>query len=304
VPDESITVNCQEIRELIHAYADGELDLVKNLEIDKHLQDCPACARARAGIQEVHTAIQEGSLYYPAPPELRSRIRESFPVSMTTGRARRPLGWRWPAMAASLFLCGVAGWSLAHFLTPAPREAFLEQQLVSSHIRSQMLPGHSLDVKSADQHTVRPWFEAGGKLDFSPPVPDLKAQGFDLVGGRLDYLDDRPVAVLVYQRRKHLINLFIWRTEAADSSIKTRTQQSYHLVNWTSAGLTYWAVSSVNADDLAEFARLVRNVTGQVDRAMPPRTEEPIRNTGTGTASCRASPRFRISSKFENGDAL
>lgn len=252
-------MNCQETRELIHAYADGELDLVKNLQIEQHFQDCPACAQAHADIRQVRTAIQEASLYYPTPPELRGRIRESLPA-MRQARPTRPfLALRWLAMAASLALFAVAGWTLARLLTPTPHESFLAEQLVASHIRAQMWPSHSLDVESSDQHTVRPWFEQGGKLDFSPPVPDLKEQGFALIGGRLDYLDDRAVAVLVYQRRKHLINLFIWRNGAAgDSSLETRTQQSYHLASWTSAGLTFWAVSSVSVDELTAFAQSVR----------------------------------------------
>jgi anti-sigma factor RsiW len=256
-------VNCEQTRELIHAYADGELDLVKNLEIDQHLQACTACAQIYAQIQQVRTVLQQPSLYYPAPPELRSRIRELIPHPSESSQIRHLFRRRWLALAASLVLCVVAGWGLAHFLTPTPDNTFLPRQLVASYVRSQMVPGHALDVISSDTHTVRPWFEGEGKLDFSPPVLDLKEQGFDLAGGRLDYLDERPVAVLVFQRRKHVINLFIWRAgEVADTSIKTRTQQSYNLVGWTSGGLTYWAVSSVNADELAEFVRLVRNRKG------------------------------------------
>jgi anti-sigma factor RsiW len=252
-------LNCQETRALIHAYADGELDLVKNLEIEQHLQECPVCARAHADIQEVTAAIQKSAPRHPAPVELRGRIQNLLPVSQSAGPARRPLGSRWLALAASLLLVGLGGWSLAHWWTPPPREDFLVQQLVASHIRGQMWPPHSLDVESSDQHTVRPWFEKGGKLDFSPVVPDLKEQGFSLIGGRLDYLDHRAVAVLVYQRRKHLIDLFIWRTAAeADRAPQGRSEQSYHLLTWTHAGLTYWAVSSVHEGDLAEFARLVR----------------------------------------------
>ena len=250
-------MNCQETRELIHAYADGELDLVKNLEIDQHLQDCPVCARTHADIQEVRRAIQQGALYHSVPPALRSRIQGLLPVTRPAAPARYHPG-RWLALAASLVLFAVGGWMLARVLGPTPRVTFLAQQLVASHIRAGMLPGHSLDVESSDQHTVRPWFEKGGKLDFSPPVPDLKEQDFPLIGGRLDYLDDRPVAVLVYQRRRHVINLFIWRDqESGDHSPIFQTQQSYHLARWSRGGLTFWAVSSVSEEDLREFARLV-----------------------------------------------
>jgi anti-sigma factor RsiW len=253
-------VNCQETCELIHAYADGELDLVKNLDIDQHLRDCPACARTHAEIQEVRRAIQAGSLYFPAPPELQARIRSSLPTVRRATATRHSFAGRWLALAASLALFAAGGWTLGRFGAPSRGEGLVEQQLVDSHIRSQMLPGHALDVESSDRHTVRPWFEHGGKLDFSPPVPDLKVQELALIGGRLDYLDNRPVAVLVYKLRKHLINLFIWRSDVAtDTPIETRTQQSYHLATWKRGGLTYWAVSSVSADELGNFARLVRD---------------------------------------------
>jgi anti-sigma factor RsiW len=136
-------------------------------------------------------------------------------------------------------------------------EAFLTQELVASHVRSQMLPSHRFDVASSDQHTVKPWFE--GKLDFSPPARDFAAQGFPLIGGRLDYIHNRPVAALVYQRRKHTINinLFIWpSTTGTERAPTTATRQGYHLLQWTQSGMIFWAVSDLNAPELDEFARL------------------------------------------------
>jgi anti-sigma factor RsiW len=119
------------------------------------------------------------------------------------------------------------------------------------------MAGHLVDVRSSDQHTVKPWFE--GKLDFPPPVPDLKDEGFLLVGGRLDYLNDRPVAALVYQRREHFINVFIWPSiGGAARAIHAVTQRNYHLVNWKHADLTFWAVSNLNENELAEFVRLIQ----------------------------------------------
>ncbi len=121
-----------------------------------------------------------------------------------------------------------------------------------------MVAGHLVDVESSDQHTVKPWFE--GKLDFAPSVPDLTEQGFVLVGGRLDYLDDRPAAALVYRRRKHVINLFIWRSDnGADAPTRVVNRQGFHLLGWTRGGLTYWAVSDLNERELNEFVRLVQD---------------------------------------------
>jgi anti-sigma factor RsiW len=136
-------------------------------------------------------------------------------------------------------------------------DAILTQELVASHVRSQMLPSHRFDVESTDAHTVKPWFE--GKLDFAPPVKDLTNQGFPLVGGRLDYLHNRPVAALVYQCRKHLINLFVWPSSPGDEAAPpTATRQGFHLIRWTQSGMTFWAISDLNERELQEFANLIQ----------------------------------------------
>jgi anti-sigma factor RsiW len=127
----------------------------------------------------------------------------------------------------------------------------LADQVVSSHIRS-LMANHLTDVISSDQHTVKPWFS--GKLDFAPVVKDLSSKGFQLVGGRLDYIADRPVAALVYKRRQHSINLFVWPSPQADSSPHTMTIKGYDVVNWTQGHMAYWAVSDLNAAELNDFA--------------------------------------------------
>ena len=150
---------------------------------------------------------------------------------------------------------------MIHALTSSTGHPVLTEELLASHIRSQMLPGHRLDVESSDQHTVKPWFE--GKLDFAPPVYNLSGEGFPLAGGRLDYVDRRPVAALVYQRRKHVINLFIWPAGQVASNAPTMlTRQGFHLLSWTRGGMTYWAVSDLNENELKEFAELMQEKLG------------------------------------------
>jgi anti-sigma factor RsiW len=251
-------MNCQETHTLLHGYADRELDLVKTLEIDQHLQDCPGCAQAHADLQAVRAAVKAGAPYFEAPPELYGRIRELVrPTSQTRATSTR-FSWRWLGVAASLALAALAGWGVERFLMAPSSASTLTQELVASHIRSQMEGHKPVDVESSDLHTVKPWFD--GRVDFSPPVPDLSGQGFTLLGGRLDYLDNQPVAVLVYQRRKHLINLFIWKSEPAAQAGSTKlNRQGFNLVNWSQSGMTYWAVSNLNEAELEEFGRLVRN---------------------------------------------
>jgi anti-sigma factor RsiW len=251
-------LNCKETLTLIHGYVDEELDLVKSLEIEQHLQECPACAQALAGLHALRGAVKNSSLYYHAPPGLAQRVYSSVRAT-STARMTRPVHLqRLLAVAASLVVIAGAGWALVRVLPARSAEAFLTQELVASHVRSQMLPSHRFDVASSDAHTVKPWFE--GKLDFSPPVKDLAAEGFPLVGGRLDYLHNRPVAALVYQRRKHSINLFVWPSApGSETTSRMVTCQGYHLVQWTQSDMTFWAVSDLNERELQEFVNLIKS---------------------------------------------
>jgi anti-sigma factor RsiW len=135
----------------------------------------------------------------------------------------------------------------------------LAREIVSSHVRS-LMANHLADVLSSDHHTVKPWF--AGKVNFSPPVEDLGRYGFQLMGGRLDYVDERPVAALIYQRQKHWVNLFIWPSVSDfDLGTKAVSHQGYNLIHWNKSGMTYWAVSDLNDSELQDFARLVQDQT-------------------------------------------
>jgi anti-sigma factor RsiW len=246
-------MNCQQAKPLIDLYADGELDAAAIPELDRHLQDCAACARAWRNLQSLKKTLKSDAFYFTAPAELRQRIKSELP-SPAIGIPRRHMwSWNWLTTAMS----GAAAICLALLLTVAVTRPSTEQQLaqeiVSSHIRS-LMANHVMDVASTDQHTVKPWFN--GKLDFSPPVKDLAAEGFPLTGGRLDYLGGRSVAALVFQRHKHIINLFIWPAKQADAApAPFASSQGYHLVHWAETGMVFWAVSDLNEKELLEFVQ-------------------------------------------------
>ncbi len=250
-------MDCRETQALIHGHVDGELDLIKSLEIEQHFQECPACSQSHTRLQALRSTIQNGALYDRTPPGLTKRVQSSLHKAGLAARTPRVGRGRLFAVAASLALITAAGWWLARVRLARSDDAFLTQELVAGHVRSQMLPGHRFDVASSDAHTVKPWFE--GKLDFSPPVKDLADQGFPLLGGRLDYLHNRPVAALVYHRRKHSINLFVWPSSPGDEAAPEQaTRQGFHLVRFTHSRMTFWAVSDLNLDELREFVRLIQ----------------------------------------------
>jgi anti-sigma factor RsiW len=243
----------------LDAYLDGELAALDARELEAHLSECPACAQFRDGRLELRSAISAGVPAFQAPDILRQRVRAAL---KTAARARAPDRWSlWSlrgvwrplAMAASLAVVAVGSWNLA--IQRTARDT-LADNLLASHIRS-LMPGHLTDVVSTDQHTVKPWFN--GRLDFSPPVHDFAPQGYPLLGGRLDYVDGRTVAVLAYGRRQHLINVFLWpATRALGGAPQTRDRQGYHLLHWTTPDYVYWVVSDLGPAELRDFARLVQ----------------------------------------------
>jgi anti-sigma factor RsiW len=251
-------LSCQITQEFIHAYVDGELDLGRSLEVEQHVQECQFCASAYQNQTALRSAFKDSSLYYPAPPRLEKRIRSSLRREAKSEVGRRLFGWRWLPVGAMalILLLGLVIWRAVPGLRPSGDE-FLAQEMVSNHVRSLQLDSHRTDVISSDQHTVKPWFD--GKLDFAPPVKDFSSQGFPLLGGRLEYLNNRAVAALIYQRQKHYINLYIWPAEQSNATGEVGTKrQGYNLLHWTNSGMTYWAISDLNGVELHEFARLVQ----------------------------------------------
>jgi len=244
-------MNCQQAKPLIDPYADGELEAPAILELEQHLQSCSSCAIASRNLQSLKTTLKQDALFFTAPEELRQRIKSELPGKPVPQRQ----AWNWNWLTAAL--SGAAAVCLALLLTVTltrpSSEQQLAQEIVSSHIRS-LMANHVMDVASTDQHTVKPWFN--GKLDFSPPVKDLAAQDFPLIGGRLDYLGGRSVAALVFQRHKHIVNLFVWPAKEADSNAAVLApRQGYNLIHWSEAGMSFWAVSDLNEKELMEFVQ-------------------------------------------------
>jgi anti-sigma factor RsiW len=230
-------MSCQETRELLHGYLDGELDLAAALEFERHLRGCSACERAYANQEILRSAIRSQAPYFKAPASLKRKVR--------------PMRWMAPlALAAALALMLAGTWAV---LRARSGNELIAQDIVSGHVRS-LMANHLTDVPSSDRHTVKPWFL--GKIDFSPDVKDLAAQGFPLIGGRLDYVAQKPVAALVYQRGKHTINVFVWKSDSRPEGHESR--QGYNITHWNNAGLSYWAVSDVNSADLEQFSKLMR----------------------------------------------
>jgi len=250
-------VACENNQLLLDGYFDGELDLVRSVEFEEHLKTCPDCAGELRGKNALRDSLQAANLYERAPEGLRSRIRAALPAEarpLPIPMPRRPV-LEWLAVAAAILVAVFLGARLLPN-TGGQRENFVAEEIVASHIRS-MQPGHLYDVESTDRHTVKPWFD--GKLDFAPPVVDLKDQGFPLVGGRLDYVDHRNVAALVYQRQKHFINVFVWPQESKTSKLpELQSIQGYNVVSWSHDGMNFCAASDLNVAELRQFAQMLQ----------------------------------------------
>ena len=241
-------MNCDEAEILLHALLDGELDAGHSREVEAHLAGCPNCAAQLASFREMRSALAAADLRLAAPASLRQRIEAALPAPQPRPASRRAV-LRGFAMGSAVSAIAATG-IVALVIRRGDDERILSD-VVSAHLRS-LQAGHLTDVLSSDQHTVKPWFN--GRLDVSPPVIDLAAQGFTLIGGRLDYVDGRALAAIVYRRRIHVINLFVAQGGGADNRpARSETVQGFNIRSWSDQGLNFWAISDLAADEMTEF---------------------------------------------------
>lgn len=254
-------MDCTSCRDRVDAYLDQELDLPSVVAIDQHLAACPACKQVFARHSSLQSAVRQHATYYTAPEGLADRVRATVGAvaaasparSREPARVRLPFA-RWAPLGAAVAAAAVVSWTAAIQYAGLASDDALAEQVIASHARA-VLTTHLADVASSDQHTVKPWLSS--KLDFSPPVTDLARQGFPLTGGRLDYLDNRPVAALVFGHRQHVIDLFVWPDpKSGPSALRSEQKKGYTVVHWTEGGMAFWAISDLNAAEMKTFAEI------------------------------------------------
>ena len=245
-------MNCEDVKPLLNARMDGEIDSSQNAALDSHLASCSSCAGDLERLQGVRTAIREGMRYYKAPDVFRNQLRFALRGADYLDRPKPRPQWKMFASVAAVFAFCLLTSSL-FLMNQRNRRALMAEEFLSAHQRA--LIGREIDVVSSDQHTVKPWFN--GKLPFSPPVTDLAADGFPLEGGRLDYIGGNPVAALVYRRRLHRIDVFV-RPVAGQSAPEPTERNGFREISWTKGDFLFTAVSDLNAGELSTFSGLLQ----------------------------------------------
>jgi anti-sigma factor RsiW len=246
----------------IDAFIDGELDLEAQLEIERQMRVDADLRERVEGARELQAAVREQADYHEIPPALRERLdalaapkaaRAAGPPR-AAALVERWFGWR-PA-AASLALVGIGALTMNLATVQTSQNDRLLDEVVSSHVRST-LGQHLVDVASSDHHTVKPWLSS--KLDFSPPVNELHLPDCEFLGGRVDYLDGRPVAALVYRKGRHIVNAFVWPSTAKDSKADFFSERGFQTARWSQGAMTHWVVSDVNREEFNAIVRAIQS---------------------------------------------
>jgi anti-sigma factor RsiW len=241
---------CDEANVLLHALIDGELDTARARDVETHLAGCQRCTTDLRQFREMRQAMADANLRLAAPAALRSRIEAAIPVPVA--RASQPSRrFLLQGFAFGTALSAAAAAGVVFFVARSGQDERLLGDVVSAHLRS-LQAEHLTDVRSTNQQVVKPWFS--GKLAIAPPVIDLTAQGFTLLGGRLDTIDGKPVAAIVYRRGDRIINLFVGA--AADSGHTAAlgdAVEGFNTQRWNDRGFRFIAISDIGADELRDF---------------------------------------------------
>ena len=246
-------MSCERTDTVLHGYFDNELGALCAAEFERHLGHCFACSNTLQALNSLRSSKGISQLYEKTCASFRKKVLAEVSPGRPVLVAPTRTNWRWLAVAATLLLLAYGGWRALSMHSGDGYETMLATEVVDAHLRS-LQPGHLTDVVSADQHTVKPWFD--GRLDFSPPVRDFADQGFPLQGGRLDVVDNRTVAALVYGHRKHLVNVFVWPTTEKDAAPRGGSRHGYQWVDWRKTGMELCAVSDSALSDLEEIPHL------------------------------------------------
>jgi anti-sigma factor RsiW len=247
-------MRCEDARDLVGPLVDGELSGQQGREVEMHVASCATCTKLADDYRSIGRLLRAG--YQRAPADLADTIRSTLarekPMASRATLGRRQLLQRAAVLLLAVGATAFLTWVLAQNLA---EQAEIERDVVVAHIRS-LIQEAPIQVASSDSHTVKPWFN--GRVDFAPQVKDLAADGFPLAGGRLDVIGDRRVAAVIYKRRQHLIDVFMWPTAGIDSAARAAASKGYNVLTWTAHGTTYWAVSDLNAAEMAELQKLLR----------------------------------------------
>lgn len=248
-------MNHDRAKHLLHAYADRQISPVRWFFLRRHVAGCPSCLAELETIQAMRSAIRANLPVHRAPPALAARIASSLPREMVPPIRRQRLYFGFAGGTLAGGLAGIALTLVVMRAVPPPDP--LVADVVADHVRS-MMANHLTDVPTSDQHTVKPWLSA--RLDLSPVVKDFVAEGYPLIGGRLDYVDGHRAAAIVYRREKHVINLFAFvADDHSDAAPRLDTRDGFNVVRWRMGGLSYVAVSDVEAAQLLAFVHLVES---------------------------------------------
>ena len=247
-------MSCNRAGTVLHGYFDNELDALDASEFERHLEQCSDCVNALEALESLRSSMNLTELYEKTPASFRKKVLASLGSGRPVAASPSRTVWSWLAAAAAILVTVYLGVQLGTSQRGGNDGTELAAEIVDAHLRS-LQPGHLVDVVSTDQHTVKPWFD--GKLDFSPPVQDFADQGFPLQGGRIDVVRGRTVAALVYARRKHFVNVFIWPANERDAAPRSGSQQGYQWTQWRKAGMEFWAITDAAPSALEQLRNLL-----------------------------------------------